>query len=125
MQRIKIRIKIKKGFSDGPADGIHGIRRRLHHRPLRTADSEQALEQVRVEFLGQKKGRLRELQTLIGKADKEQRPVLGKKFNEVKERVRCGLREAQAGTPKTANRSRRAWMSRCRANPTNKDAGIR
>ena len=51
------------------------------------ADSDQALEHVRVEFLGQKKGRLKELQTLIGKADKDQRPVLGKKFNEVKERV--------------------------------------
>ena len=51
------------------------------------ADSEQALEQVRVEFLGQKKGRLRELQTLIGKADASERPVLGKKFNEVKDRV--------------------------------------
>ena len=51
------------------------------------ADSEQALEQVRVEFLGQKKGRLRELQTLIGKADASERPILGKKFNEVKDRV--------------------------------------
>jgi phenylalanyl-tRNA synthetase alpha chain len=51
------------------------------------AESEQALEQVRVEFLGQKKGRLRELQTMIGKADAAQRPILGKKFNEVKERV--------------------------------------
>jgi phenylalanyl-tRNA synthetase alpha chain len=51
------------------------------------ASSEQALEGVRVEFLGQKKGRLRELQTLIGKADPNERPVLGKKFNEVKDRV--------------------------------------
>jgi phenylalanyl-tRNA synthetase alpha chain len=54
---------------------------------IASADSEQALEQVRVEFLGQKKGRLRELQTMIGKAGPEQRPVLGKKFNEVKDRV--------------------------------------
>lgn len=56
-------------------------------KAIAEADSDQALEAVRVEFLGQKKGRLKELQTLIGKADKDQRPVLGKKFNEVKERV--------------------------------------
>jgi phenylalanyl-tRNA synthetase alpha chain len=51
------------------------------------AASEQALEAVRVEFLGQKKGRLKELQTLIGKADASERPILGKRFNEVKDRV--------------------------------------
>ncbi len=60
-------------------------------KAIAAADSQEALEQVRVEFLGQKKGQLRELQTLIGKADKEQRPVLGKKFNEVKERVNAAF----------------------------------
>lgn len=54
---------------------------------IQAAASEQALEAVRVEFLGQKKGRLKELQTLIGKADASERPLLGKRFNEVKDRV--------------------------------------
>lgn len=67
------------------------------------ADSDQALEQVRVEFLGQKKGRLRELQTMIGKADSDQRPILGKKFNEVKERVTQAFeaRKQQLQKPQT------------------------
>lgn len=64
------------------------------------ADSAESLEQVRVEFLGQKKGRLRELQQAIGKADKDQRPVLGKKFNEVKERVTALFEERKAALEK-------------------------
>ena len=70
---------------------------------IANAASDQALEQVRVEFLGQKKGRLRELQTAIGKADKDQRPVLGKKFNDVKERVTTVFenRKQQLRKPKT------------------------
>jgi phenylalanyl-tRNA synthetase alpha chain len=67
------------------------------------ADSEQALEQVRVEFLGQKKGLLRELQTMIGKAGQDQRPILGKKFNEVKARVTAVFeeRKQQLQKPRT------------------------
>ncbi|MCH2213052.1 MAG: phenylalanine--tRNA ligase subunit alpha [Fuerstiella sp.] len=49
--------------------------------------SPEQLEQVRVEFLGQKKGKLRELQSLIGKASKEEKPAVGKRFNEVRTRV--------------------------------------
>ncbi len=52
-----------------------------------TANDAQALEAARVEFLGKKRGRLRELQALIGRASPEERPVLGKRFNEVKNRV--------------------------------------
>lgn len=50
-----------------------------------TNDAE--LEKVRIEFLGKKKGRLRDLQSYIGKVSPEERPVLGKKFNEVKKKV--------------------------------------
>ena len=49
------------------------------------------LEAARIEFLGKKKGRLKDLQALLGKADKEQRPILGKQFNEVRERVTAEL----------------------------------
>lgn len=51
------------------------------------ADSAEQLELVRIEFLGQKKGKVRELQTLVGKAPKEQKPVVGKRFNEVRSEV--------------------------------------
>jgi len=53
------------------------------------------LEQVRIEFLGQKKGKLKDLQSLIGKATKEEKPAVGKRFNEVRTRVSEGL-EAQS-----------------------------
>jgi len=43
-----------------------------------------ALEAVRIEFLGAKNGRMRDLQGLLGKASKEEKPLVGKRFNEVK-----------------------------------------
>jgi phenylalanyl-tRNA synthetase alpha chain len=46
-----------------------------------------ALEAVRIEYLGARQGKLRDLQAELGKAGKEERPVLGKRFNEVKNRV--------------------------------------
>jgi phenylalanyl-tRNA synthetase alpha chain len=52
------------------------------------------LEKVRIQFLGQKKGKLKDLQSLIGKATKEEKPAVGKRFNEVRTRVADGL-EAQ------------------------------
>jgi phenylalanyl-tRNA synthetase alpha chain len=51
-----------------------------------TTSAEQ-LEQARIEFLGQKKGKLRDLQSLIGKATKEEKPAVGKRFNEVRNAV--------------------------------------
>ncbi len=71
---------------------------------IAAADSADALEQVRVEFLGAKKGRLRDLQSLLGKADKEQRPVLGKQFNEVKTAVTAlyDARRAELSAPRAS-----------------------
>lgn len=46
-----------------------------------------ALELVRIEFLGKKKGRLRDLQALLGTAPPAERPALGQQFNAVKDRV--------------------------------------
>ena len=60
------------------------------------ASSEADLEAVRIEFLGKKKGRLKELQSLMGKVDPEQKPVFGKRFNEVKLRASAAL-EARKG----------------------------
>ena len=67
----------------------------------RTADE---LEQVRIEFLGQKKGKLRDLQALIGKAAKAEKPAVGKRFNEVRSAVSSRL-EAQVETLSSAGNS--------------------
>lgn len=58
------------------------------------------LEAVRIEFLGKKKGRLKDLQSLMGKAAVEDRPIVGKKFNEVKQRVSAALESAKSGLQK-------------------------
>lgn len=67
------------------------------------AENLEALEAVRVEFLGKKRGRLRELQAQLAQAPPEQRPALGKRFNEVKTRVTEALqsRRSELERPKT------------------------
>jgi phenylalanyl-tRNA synthetase alpha chain len=55
-------------------------------------DAEQ-LESVRVEFLGQKNGRIRELQKLVGQAGPEEKPLVGKRFNEVRTVVTAALEQ--------------------------------
>jgi phenylalanyl-tRNA synthetase alpha chain len=59
-----------------------------------------ALEAARIEFLGQKKGRLRDLQKLLGQVEKDQRPVVGKQFNEVKTRVSAALDQRKTNLAK-------------------------
>lgn len=54
---------------------------------IQAAGDDRTLETVRIEFLGARNGRLRELQSVLGTATKEQRPIWGKRFNEVKNRV--------------------------------------
>ncbi|HEY3963255.1 MAG TPA: phenylalanine--tRNA ligase subunit alpha [Planctomycetaceae bacterium] len=49
------------------------------------------LEAVRVKFLGARQGKLKELQSLLGKAGKEEKPIVGKRFNDVKIRVTAAL----------------------------------
>jgi phenylalanyl-tRNA synthetase alpha chain len=51
------------------------------------------LEAVRVKFLGARQGRLKELQALLGTAPKDQKPLLGKRFNDVKNKVTLALDE--------------------------------
>ena len=57
-----------------------------------------ALEAVRIEFLGKKKGRLKDLQAVVGKVSAEERPVVGKAFNEVKTRVSTAFDALKAET---------------------------
>jgi len=54
-----------------------------------------ALEAARVEFVGRKHGRLRDLQALLGKVDPAQRPAVGKQFNEAKTKVEAALEARQ------------------------------
>ena len=63
---------------------------------IQAAGTAQDLEEVRIEFLGKKKGRLKDLQTVIGKVAPEERPIVGKTFNEVKTAVEEALVEKQA-----------------------------
>ncbi|MCA9064731.1 MAG: phenylalanine--tRNA ligase subunit alpha, partial [Planctomycetaceae bacterium] len=62
---------------------------------IAAADGEAAVEQVRIAFMGQKNGRIRDLQKLVGKAAPDQKPVVGKRFNEVRTRVTAALEERQ------------------------------
>lgn len=60
------------------------------------ATSADALEEIRIEFLGAKGGQLREVQKGLGKVDKTDKPAAGKKFNEVKTLVEAAWNEAQS-----------------------------
>ena len=62
-----------------------------------------ALETVRIEFLGRKHGRLRELQAVLGKVDPAQRPVVGKQFNDAKTKVEAAFeaRKQELARPKS------------------------
>ncbi|MEX0817948.1 MAG: phenylalanine--tRNA ligase subunit alpha [Pirellulaceae bacterium] len=52
-----------------------------------SAEDAEALEAVRVEFVGAKSGRLKAAQKGMGAVDKADRPAAGKQFNETKTRV--------------------------------------
>lgn len=62
---------------------------------IAAATTADALEQVRIEFLGKKQGKLKDLQSSLGKVPPEQRPEVGKKFNEVKDAVTKAWEERQ------------------------------
>ena len=63
---------------------------------LAAAASPEDLEAARIEFLGKKQGRLRDLQKSLGSVPKEDKPAVGKAFNEVKTRVQAALDARQA-----------------------------
>jgi phenylalanyl-tRNA synthetase alpha chain len=45
------------------------------------------IEKVRIEFLGQKNGRIRDLQKVVGSAPPAEKPAVGRRFNEVRTTV--------------------------------------
>lgn len=69
---------------------------------IAAAATSDELEQVRIEYLGKKKGRLRELQDLIGKVPPEDRPKIGQHFNAVKSAADQALtaRQQELSQPK-------------------------
>ena len=69
---------------------------------IAAASSSEEIEQVRIEYLGQKKGKARDLQGLIGKATKEEKPLVGKRFNEVRTEVTAYLESRKAEMESTA-----------------------
>jgi phenylalanyl-tRNA synthetase alpha chain len=71
-------------------------------REIAAATDAAGIEAVRIQFLGKKQGRLKDLQSLLGQVDVAERPVLGKKFNEVKDRVTAALGERQSGLAQPA-----------------------
>jgi phenylalanyl-tRNA synthetase alpha chain len=58
---------------------------------IQAAETQDLLEKVRIEFLGQKNGRMRDLQKLVGTATPEQKPAVGKRFNDVRTAVTVAL----------------------------------
>jgi phenylalanyl-tRNA synthetase alpha chain len=58
---------------------------------ISSASDERALEAARVKFLGARQGQLKDLQAVVGKASKEDKPRIGKRFNEVKASVTAAL----------------------------------
>jgi phenylalanyl-tRNA synthetase alpha chain len=59
------------------------------------ADSAAALEEARIAYLGAKGGRLKDVQKGLGKVEKADKPVAGKRFNEVKTLVEAAFAERQ------------------------------
>ena len=62
---------------------------------IASATDAESLERVRIEFLGKKQGKLKDLQATLGQVPPEQRPDVGKRFNEVKEAVTKAWEERQ------------------------------
>lgn len=54
---------------------------------IAAASSAESLESARIEFLGKKQGRLKDLQGQLGTVPVELKPTVGKRFNEIKDRV--------------------------------------
>jgi len=62
---------------------------------FQSAANAESLEAARVEFLGAKSGRLKDLQKGLGSVDKADKPAAGKRFNEVKQSVEAAFQAAQ------------------------------
>lgn len=58
------------------------------------ATDNETFEAARIEFLGAKSGRLKNVQKGLGKVDKPDKPAAGKRFNEVKKQIEAALDDA-------------------------------
>src|SRR5687767_3411713 len=59
------------------------------------AEDAAALEAVRIEFLGAAKGRLKNVQKELGTIPRDDKPVAGKRFNEIKTEIDVAFSAAQ------------------------------
>jgi phenylalanyl-tRNA synthetase alpha chain len=64
------------------------------------------LEAARVEFLGAKSGRLKAVQKQLGQVERTDKPVAGKRLNEVKQLVQAAYESAQNRLSRTAQTPR-------------------
>jgi phenylalanyl-tRNA synthetase alpha chain len=101
--------KLRAAASDGRAVSMDPIGELLVYESsalaaIAAAPDSAALEAVRVEFLGHKNGRLRELQPLLKQVEPALRPAVGKQFNEAKAKVEGALaaRKQELAKPKAA-----------------------
>jgi len=62
---------------------------------ISAATSADQLEAARIEFLGKKQGRLKDLQKLLGQVAAEERRAVGQRFNDVKQKVESLLANRQ------------------------------
>ncbi len=60
-----------------------------------TATDQESLEELRVQFLGAKNGKLKAVQKQLGSVSKEDKPEAGKRLNEVKQAITSGFETAQ------------------------------
>ena len=72
------------------------------------------LEAARVEFVGARSGRLKDVQKGLGQVDKADKPAAGKRFNEVKQQIDAAL---QAATERLAEK-KAAKAESCQFDPT-------
>jgi len=76
------------------------------------AASADALEAARIEFLGAKAGRLKDVQSNLGKVEKADKPAAGKHFNEAKQQIEAAFNAAKerAGSGGTTAKSKDAMQ---------------
>jgi len=75
-----------KSFAEYERDALSAIS---------AASTAAELEAARIEFLGKKQGRLKDLQAVLGSVTPEERPAVGKRFNEIKDQVTAAWENRQ------------------------------
>ncbi len=76
-------------------DELESLSSAARHAFTATCDGE-SLEAARVEFLGARQGRLKDVQKMLGAVPVEHKPVAGQRLNQVKKEIQTAFDEAQA-----------------------------